>query len=171
MRTIPCALLLLVAACGSADAPKTDGSSGAKSSAKPAANSAGPGAAKPADTKAADAKPADAPADAPAGAPADPLDDSKTPQASCDHSKTSGGCTEHYALGLGEESAQKLCETDGKWAKATSCPKPNRVAVCRTGQDRMIYYKNVIAPGNGLPEIKGLCDVLPEGKFAEVKTK
>ncbi len=29
----------------------------------------------------------------------------------------------------------------------------------------MIHYKNVIAPGNGIPEIKGLCDVLPEGKL------
>jgi hypothetical protein len=164
MRTLSLVVFLSLAACGSSDAPATTGSAAPKTSAKPAASGAA------ATSAAADAKPADAPAgDAPAGAPADPLDDSKTPEASCDNSKKGGGCTEHYALGLGAESAQKMCEADGTWTKGAGCPKEDRVAICRTGQDRMVYYKKAIAPGNGIPELKALCDVLPEGKFAEVK--
>jgi len=161
MKTYFVAASLFLAACGSSGTATTDNSSKPATSGKPAASAT-------ADKGATDSPAAAAP-------PADPLDDSGTPQASCDNVKADGACTEYFNLGMTEETTKKLCDGDGakgKWEKGKGCTKDGRVAVCRTSTDRMIYYKSFpFAPGNTLVEVRKLCTDGLEGKFAELPKK
>ncbi len=165
MRHISIALFMLLAACG--DGTTTTGSAAASGSAKPATS--GSAAAK---TTASAATTGDAkPADGAAAAPADPLDDAGKIEASCESIKETGGCTEHYALGMGAEVAQKSCEAAGRWKKGEGCTKDGRVAACVTATDRFVYYKGTFAPGNGVKEVSKLCTETLMGKFAEFPKK
>lgn len=104
-------------------------------------------------------------------APTDPLDDSGKVEASCESIKETGGCTEHYGLGLGAETAQKSCEAAGRWKKGEGCTKDGRLAACVTQTDRFVYYKEAFAPGNGVKEVGKLCTETLNGKFAEFPKK
>ena len=149
MRIALSIALLSLAACSTADATKSEGSSkpsgttaGAADTAKPAATEAAPAVAAP---------------------PTDPLDDSGKVVASCDHTNV---CTEHYNLGFGAEQTQKACGPDGKWAKGSGCPKDGRVGVCRTNADRIIYYK-----GSKPEEVGNMCTAALNGTWAASKAK
>ena len=100
--------------------------------------------------------------------PADPLQDGADVIASCDQPKDDGACTEHYALGLGEDSSKQFCENamKGTWLKGKNCPKDGRIAVCRTDVDRMIYYKNAFQL-QGPKEMAKLCTDTLQGKWGE----
>ena len=100
--------------------------------------------------------------------PADPLDDTGSMIASCDQPKDDGACTEHYALGLGEDASKQFCENamKGTWLKGKGCPKEGRIAVCRTDVDRMIYYKNAFEL-QGPKEMAKLCTETLSGKWGE----
>lgn len=150
--------LLSTVACGrsttDADTKSDKGSS--KSSATESKSTA---------TAAADDKPSNDGVSAP---PADPLQDGSDVIASCDQPKDDGACTEHYALGLGEDSSKQFCENamKGTWLKGKNCPKDGRIAVCRTDVDRLIYYKNAFQL-QGQKEMAKLCTDTLSGKWGE----
>ena len=151
--------LLSLAACGRST---TDGDSksdkGSSKSTESASKGGGPTATAAADK----------PSDGISAPPADPLTDGSDVIASCDQPKEDGACTEHYALGLGEDSAKQFCEgaMKGKWLKGQGCPKDGRLAVCRTDVDRMIYYKNAFDL-QGPKEMAKLCTDTLQGKWGE----
>jgi hypothetical protein len=152
--------LLSLAGCGRTttdDGSKSDkGSSKSTAAPESASKGGGPTAA------------ADKPSDGISAPPADPLQDGSDVIASCDEPADDGACTEHYALGLGEDSSKQFCEgaMKGKWLKGKNCPKDGRVAVCRTDVDRLIYYKNAFQL-QGPKEMAKLCTDTLQGKWGE----
>jgi hypothetical protein len=154
--------LLSLAACGRSTTDgdsKSDKGSSKSTSESTASKSTGGGPAAGAD------KPSDPGISAP---PADPLQDGSDVIASCDQPKDDGACTEHYALGLGEDSSKQFCENamKGTWLKGKNCPKDGRMFVCRTDVDRMIYYKNAFQL-QGPKEMAKLCTDTLSGKWGE----
>jgi len=151
---------LALAACGrsTTDGGSSSDKGSSKSSTAEATASKGGGPSAPADK----------PSDGISAPPADPLQDGIDVVASCNQPKEDGACTEHYALGLGEDSSKQFCEgaMKGTWMKGKNCPKDGRMFVCRTDVDRMIYYKNAFEL-QGPKEMAKLCTDTLQGKWGE----